>query len=230
MNFKKHVLILTVFLMAGSAQAELARSSGQSQGTVKTGDAIWVNNLCKRITEWGDLELISPVGIAITTCSRKRDYTTIEEAYAKLEVKNCSDINLKEENPNTICVTSKGGQFKRVRINGELGIQDLASNGKVWFDAIARRVNQYEATRVCSAKSGQSLPSKADFELAESRGFREAFNGDMQNKFFWSSSVHPYIGAYAYDFNGYYGDVDYFNRAFRYLYDSARCLSAAGVN
>ncbi len=228
MSFKKNVLILSVFLMSAGASAQtysdVARASQPQQGTLKTGDAIWVNNLCKRISEAGDLELVSPIGVAITTCARKRDYAKIEEAYAKLEVQNCSDINLKESNVGTICETARGGQFKKVAN----GIQDMTS-GLVVMNEIKSRVNQYEATNYCSAK-GQRLPTREEFIALEQRGFREAFSGDMADKFFSSSSVHPNYGYNACVFNGYNGYVYYDNRYYSNDNGSARCVSAAGVN
>ncbi len=228
MNFKKNVLIMSVFLMSVGANAQtyndVARASQPQQGTLKTGDAIWVNNLCKRISESGDLELVSPVGVAITTCARKRDYAKIEEAYAKLEVENCSGINLKESNVGTICETARSGQFKKVAN----GIQDMTS-GLVISTEIKSPVNHYEATNYCSAK-GQRLPTREEFLALENLGFREAFSRDMADKYFWSSSVRPFNVDVAYFFNGYYGDVVSVFRGSRGRYGSARCVSAAGVN
>jgi len=174
-------------------------------------------------------ETITPLSLAITTCPTRRDHGRISAVYAKFGTNSCSEINLKEKAVGTICKTAMG-QFKRVEINGEFGIQDLGKNGKVWFDAITLKVNQDEATTVCSAKTRQSLPTTENFELAESRGFREAFSGDVGSKFFWSSSVHPDYDDSAYGFSGGLGGVVYDNRYIRFNKYSACCVSAAGVN
>lgn len=86
MNFKTNLLII-VLLMAGSAHAELARSSRQSQGAVAVGDCVFVEreNVYKALDESNNLKLI-PLEEALANykCPRRRNIAEIEEAYADL--------------------------------------------------------------------------------------------------------------------------------------------------
>lgn len=131
--------------------------------------------------------------IVLATCNGvfAAPYNKSNSATSKQKqiIPNCSGIDLKKTNLGTICLTSTGYQFKRVRADGILGIQDLNENGKVWFDAINHSYHIAEARSYCSNVE-QSRPTKEDFVLAEAHGFREAFNDDMQG-FFFSSSLAP---------------------------------------
>lgn len=62
----KSVSIIFICLVASSVQAEgeLGNNKGQlsvAGSGLQVGDAIWVNNLCKRITKSDQLELVEPL-------------------------------------------------------------------------------------------------------------------------------------------------------------------------
>ncbi len=239
MNFKSIILILSLASSLTHAQTnnEVSDGTGKAQnrpnGSLEIGDSIWVNNLCKLITSSGELELVSPIGKAITTCPRKIDYGQIEVAYAKLsepvKLQSCLSIDLKQSEVGESCLTSQGIEFKRVSINGKLGLQDMGAKGLVWFDEITSNVNQYDAEKVCKENKGQTLPTSSDFQTAEDHGFREAFSADMDAKYFWSSTVQSDDGDVAYILDGSSGYIDYVDRDFRSSKVSSRCVGAAGV-
>lgn len=148
----------------------------------------------------------------------------------KNEVKDLKDIikHLQNSSPvrdcasaaqnsqlGTRCQTSTGAVFVRV----DYGWKDTETKGKVWYDDMAKNLNQYSSKKLCSDK-GQALPSKEDFQIAESHGFREILK-DMKNRWFWSSSIYPYYTAFAY---GFYGSDGNFDDDARYSLGFARCV------
>lgn len=91
------------------------------------------------------------------------------------------------------CVTSKGTIFRRVSVNGDLGMQDMSADGKVWFDS--RKHYWYSQTAEICARKDQLVPSKEDFSKALDRGLREAFHdwnfrSDMDSRYFWTSTTY----------------------------------------
>lgn len=91
------------------------------------------------------------------------------------------------------CITSQGTIFKRVSVNGDLGMQDMSPDGKIWFDA--RKHYWYSQTAEICAQKGQFVPTKKDFSTALERGLRDAFNdwnfrSDMDTRFFWTSTTY----------------------------------------
>jgi hypothetical protein len=107
---------------------------------------------------------------------------------------------------------------------------DPAAKGKIWFDEMKTSINQYNSESFCSAKNGQALPSKDDFELAEKHGVRDILK-DMKNRWFWSSTLYPGSSDDAYVFGGYNGNVFYYYYRSNDNYNiAARCASAPGVN
>ena len=133
-------------------------------------------------------------------------------ACSKLTAEQRSDLR-------TVCVTSKGAKFKRVekKYFGEAW-QDEA--GMIWSDRIGSG-NHYDVIDNCKAIAGR-LPSKGDFIRGEVNGIREVLP-NMKDRWFWSSSVHPYYSDYAcYFFGGSGGGI--FNDG-RYDGLSVRCVA-----
>ena len=128
----------------------------------------------------------------------------------------CSSVN-QASAVGTRCQTSKGFEFVRV----ENGWSD--KNGKTWYDEMKRDTNQYDSEKYCN-DSGKVLPSKGDFELVESHGIREVFK-DLNDRWFWSSSITPDHLDGAYYMDGRYGYVDFVSHEVRYDNHSARCVS-----
>lgn len=140
--------------------------------------------------------------------------------------------------------TSTGAVFQIVSREG-FGRAIKAPDGTIWseyqgnFDNIGKDkdgiVTDSAATRAC-AKIGGSLPTKQDFEKLKANfdldqnGYltqqgRKDMNKvfpDMKDRFFWSSSVHPYGANYASFFNGYDGAFGYVSRS--YNDGSVRCV------
>ena len=116
----------------------------------------------------------------------------------------------------TTVITSKGFKFKLVsRKKGKESWKDLTSK-LTWHDAEDEKYRHYQAQE----KFGNGFPTKEEFEVAESHGFREVVP-NMANKWFWSSSVDPYSTYYAFGFGGDDGDIYYDFRFFNY---SVRCV------
>ncbi len=230
MNFKKkNVLTMLVLLMAGSAFAGPNSELGQSlQGPKRTeGIHEWVGNKCMLITESNaPNELIVPVSMAIKTCPRKRDYTQIINAYAKIKIPSCSIIN--EFTKGELCITEEGFYLKHAEdINGIQGFQDLASNGKIWYLQSVNGVNQQDAIEMCRER-GQILPSKEDFLLAKRRGLGKALKNIFNGRVLWTSSIDH---NFAYVYSSARDDISGGSSGYELVTDfSGLCVSAASVN
>lgn len=118
--------------------------------------------------------------------------------------------------------TSKGFKFQKV----EGGWKDLATN-LIWFEEIKAGINQYDAEK-WAASWGKRLPAKEEFEAAELHGIRE-LPMKWEGFWFWSTTVYPGNSDNAYEFNGYNGYVDYYDRGYSNDYFAARYLSPAGA-
>lgn len=144
------------------------------------------------------------------------------EMKGQQKIKPCLEAPLATMEPNrelSACSTKgKDGFlniFKRVKINGKLGIQDLGIDGKIWFDEIVGGgdlgISQNEAIEICK-ENGHRLPAKSDIELVEKRGFRSAFTYDLTNYplHLWSSNVEKNLMYYYWTGNGdvYHTDYD----------------------
>jgi hypothetical protein len=90
----------------------------------------------------------------------------------------------------------------------------------IWLPEIKTQVNHYQALEL--ENSERRLPTKEEFEDAEDHGIREIL--ELNEKVFWSSTAHPNDAAYAFVFNGNYGDIYYDDRDYSYYYYSALCV------
>lgn len=141
----------------------------------------------------------------------------------------CYNLDLKKSKIGDSCFTQKGFEFKRVSVNGKLGVQDV-EGGKVWFDKINFEKNQLAHQKACEFIDGQELPSFSDFEMAKAREFQEALAFDMDGKRFWSKTTISEVVVWnAYLFDGTTGQFYVGGRESDYnteIYVS-RCVSDA---
>ncbi|MBI2605204.1 MAG: HEAT repeat domain-containing protein [Deltaproteobacteria bacterium] len=109
-------------------------------------------------------------------------------------------------------VSHAGVEFEPVKNpkTGESGWRDTVT-GKVWYESKNTPSGQYGAEMDCSEKPGQELPSKADLVLAEQHGIRDVLK-NMNDHWFWSSSLGPDGTRDAYVFVGYDGGIGYDDR------------------
>ena len=163
--------------------------------------------------------------------SRITDLEKLEKKVAELEeiirqmpippvqIKACNDssTSLRSVAVGFKCRTSKGAIYERVA-RDNFGESWKDSDGLIWSDYIGSH-SQRDAVSSCLRLSGK-LPAPADFKRGEANGFREVLP-NMKDRWFWSSSVHPYDSDNAYGFNGYIGDIDYYNRIYN---NSVRCV------
>ena len=113
---------------------------------------------------------------------------------------------------NEIVTTSKEFQFEKTQI----GWKDLTS-GLTWkFTDEADQYNYDDAIK----QFGNSLPTKEEFEQAESHGFREIIKL-KEDRWYWSSSLVSDSRVNAWFFYSSYGGVDGYNRNFPFW---VRCV------
>lgn len=237
---KKVLFLMLAFTSLNVSANELvdakeATPSSGSYGSIKTGDLVWINGLCKRVTASGDLEIV-PLNVAKSAqgCQALRDYTEVDKAYSKVAqvAKPCGNIDLRKAAEQATCQTTKGTIFQLVKrtSDGKEVWKDTKS-GLIWSDRLDKTYSQYNALNACSDYSTMnargnleyvsfSLPSKADFETAENDGIREVLP-NMKDHYFWSSSVFPYDSYVAYGFGGSYSG---FVAGFRSNGNSVRCV------
>jgi hypothetical protein len=133
-------------------------------------------------------------------------------------IRDCS-YQLTSEKEGFVLVT-RSKEFKEVHKDTKTGL--------LWGDRLPSTMNQYYAEKACNAILAEvagisnsatwRLPSKEEYEEAEKNGIRKALPN--MNYWFWSSSVHR--SYYAWLFNGFNGDTDYYVRN----YDgSVRCVA-----
>jgi len=99
-------------------------------------------------------------------------------------------------------------------------------SGLIWGDKLPKNMNHVDAKNACTGLpnfDGKSwrLPTKEEFESANTNGIRSALPN--MNYTFWSSSVHAFYPNSAWLFNGYSGDLYYYNR--HYSGGSVRCVA-----
>ena len=145
--------------------------------------------------------------------------------------------------------TSTGNVFWQLdtkTTSGKMVWRDLKSNFLV-SDILDEKYTHYQAKDICTDNSSleargnlttvnwglpsgypkvlngkKGFPDKdSDFETLEANGIRKVI--DTSGRYFWSSSVHPSgYSYYAFVFDGNYGTIDYYGRA--YYYGSVLCI------
>ena len=92
--------------------------------------------------------------------------------------------DLRKVKTGTLVITSKGFKFKLVKRtkDGKESWKDLTS-GIIWYDKEDSNYTYEEAI----TKFGESLPTKEDFETAETHGFREILPN--MGYWYWSASL-----------------------------------------
>lgn len=135
-----------------------------------------------------------------------------------VQIKACNDgsVDLRSAAVGFKCRTSKGAIFERVARQG-FGEAWKGPDGLVWSDFVGK-YSQYDAIMACKKLNG-TLPSRADFERAEAKGFREILPN--MKKWFWSSSAHPTYDFAASVFSSKHGIIDGVSR---YGIGSVRCV------
>jgi len=202
----KIIIVLTFFISLSYAQvrkSELTQISSENLSTtLKSGDRVWINGLCKKVLPNGDLEVIPLAEAKSGSCPARRDYTEIDSAYKKLDVVPfCKDIARKDPSIELTCSTTTGNKFQRYQNTSTMkkGWKDLSSDGKIWYDDIDYFGVFKSAQAFCANRIGQRLPTSKEVEIADKRGLREAmFNisglwqrgGPGQGDWIWTSSAH----------------------------------------
>ena len=116
-----------------------------------------------------------------------------------------------------VVTTSKGFDFQLLE---NQAWKDITS-GITWSDVEPKNYTFDDAVKTF----GTELPTKEEFTIAESHGFREILP-NMKNNWFWSPSVYPYYTDVAYVFSGNFGNIYY---DVRDLSDSVRCIERGNV-
>jgi hypothetical protein len=102
------------------------------------------------------------------------------------------------------------------------GWKDL--DGKTWFDEKRTNISQYDSEKYCNDKN-EALPSKVDFEIAETHGIREVFAEEIHTYWFWTSTPYPGYPDFAYAFDTSNGGIQYGYRNSSYYATVARCVN-----
>ncbi len=114
---------------------------------------------------------------------------------------SCSSIDHQNTQIGTKCITTKGVIFERVK-HTNLGEAWMGPDGLIWGQTLKRRYIQSDAVALCN-QLGVSLPTREDFERADTYGFREVLPG-IQNWFWTSSASSP---NYGFQYSGFFGYI-----------------------
>lgn len=106
----------------------------------------------------------------------------------------------------TVCKSNKGHLFKRIKIEGSLGVQDLGAGGVIWLDEVSPPLaytsdSKFRTiTETYCQKQNRIIPTAENFLVAEEHGFRDALNeikhisGDAfaEGDIYWTGSSSEY--------------------------------------
>jgi len=124
--------------------------------------------------------------------------------------------------PNTLVHSVSGHRWKFIEYyDGDKEKWMDVQTGLVWCDVEDDTMTHYKAIELFNTDD-KRLPTKEEWEEAEKHEIRFVLP-NFNNKWFWSSSVHPDYSYYAYIFDGRGGDFvfDRFNG-----WVSVRCISS----
>lgn len=156
-------------------------------------------------------------------CSVLSSKTFAGESGAVAQTRECSSYTSFPSEVGFSCRTSKGIEFKRISVNGQLSWRDMGEGGLIWHGYGYANVDNsvVRARLFCEQEQGtQRLPTgypprlngrygfanqNSEFVVAESHGIREVLR-DMNNRNLFSSSVTPRWGD-PFVFNGYSGEI-----------------------
>lgn len=114
----------------------------------------------------------------------------------------CSTVVQFEPYLGDECRTLQGARFTLVRDpNTQATGWRNQKTGQVWFEAVTRSVDQFEALESCEFKRGQTLPSAGDFVAGIQDGIVELFPV-MRDVAMWSSTPVTSDDTQAYIFVG----------------------------
>ena len=93
-------------------------------------------------------------------------------------------------------------------------------DGLIWSAVAPNQMNHPDATQYCqSLGGGARLPTKKELEAlarvlgkdVPGRGFNPELLHDIQNRFFWSSSIPPELAEHAFVFDGHGGGIGHYH-------------------
>ena len=128
--------------------------------------------------------------------------------------------DLRKVELGTIVITSKGFEFTLVSrdVDWKETWRDETSK-LLWLPLEKERLNWSQAMEKFNSPE-KRLPTKEEFEEAETHGFREVLPN--MSAWFWSASLCPIYAGLAYGFDGDVGGTDFGYRDFDYV--SVRCV------
>jgi hypothetical protein len=206
------IFLSTIFILVVTGQFALGADGNKSvspsnpSGAV-TPEGVWINNLC-RTSGPNNTFVIVP----LEKCSPSGEISAEQKAaYGGLlkdnSIASCSSME-KNPPPGTVCVTSKGYEFKRYKNPSvepaEMGWEDVGKGGlakekkdrMIWYDRIDSKeaeklpdgegLNWEKANDFCHNIMGEFLPKRSQFRIAESHGFTEAVHLDLG--WYWMNS------------------------------------------
>jgi len=126
--------------------------------------------------------------------------------------------------PNTLVHSVSGHRWKFIEYyDGDKEKWMDVQTGLVWCDVEDDTMTHYKAIELFNTDD-KRLPTKEEWEEAEKHEIRFVLP-NFNNKWFWSSSVHPDYYNCAYIFVGRDGHINNGNRYFDF-YHSVRCISS----
>jgi len=136
-------------------------------------------------------------------------------ALAATDTPACAAIDLRNASVGQSCLTQEGFEFKLVvRENGLETWRDVTTQ-TLWSDRSEEFMTHAEALDWCSSPASLAhrggladrewrIPSREEFQLAESHGFRQVLP-NMRLRMVWTSTVYSKDPRFAYVFSGSLG-------------------------
>ena len=171
------------------------------------------------------------LGLFATSVQAKEVCDTIEECQ-KLKTKVEARLAelLKDVTPELTGILKTGvDQYEAEKICLDKGMR-LPTARELALDAIARKalpssaISETKKDGYYLVKGSDSVGNPDHFYFSYKDYKRPA--GDLGNKWFWSSSVHPYYSDIAYRLYGNYGGIYNVNRSYDNYYNAVRCVQS----
>lgn len=154
----------------------------------------------------------------------------------RMVTNECKDYDLRAVKPDFACRSSKGSIFRlthRAGDGSEIWLDRYS--GIQWGDKLPERIRRKAAAELCAkpvdgrTKVGtlllNRLPTLAEFEGAEARGFREVMP-HMKDHFYWADSSVPGAKNIGHVFNGNVGKPEIV--VYRSInFENVRCVGKA---
>ena len=171
------------------------------------------------------------LGLFATSVQAETKHCHTIENCQKLKAEVEADLAelLKNVTPELTGILKTGvDQYEAEKICLDKGMR-LPTARELALDAIARKalpssaISETKKDGYYLVKGSDSVGSPDHFYFSYKDYKRPA--GDLGNKWFWSSSVHPDDSDFAYVLNGIYGDVYYVDRSFDFN-NAVRCVQS----